>query len=111
MFPDAPEQEPKDLQTEIKRPSFLKRLLVVVIVAIGVGFASWQYTQDPKTALMLTVAIVVSGVMLGLRALRLKKEMRATSPLRMVINIIVAITVLAIVLYFYTRGMDNMLEP
>ena len=113
MFPDTPENEtePKDVQTEIKRPSFLKRLLIVIVVAVGVGFGAWKYTQDAKTAFMLAVAIVVSGVMLGLRALRLKKEMRATSPLRMVLNIIVAIAVLAIVLYFYTRGMDNLLEP
>ncbi len=111
MFPDTPEQEPEDIRTEIKRLSFLRHLLIVIVVAAAVGFGAWKYTQDPKTAFMLTVAIAVSGVMLGLRALRLKKEMRATSPLRMVLNIIVAVAVLAIVLYFYTRGMDNLLQP
>lgn len=86
---------------------------VLLCVCGGVAYGAWRFTAGDVQMTLLTVgAAVVTGLSLMFRIGMMKdKSAKPMSPLRIVLNIIVAAAILAGCFYFYARGIDNMIAP
>lgn len=87
--------------------------LVLLCVCGGVAYAAWRFTAGDVQMTLLTLgAAVVTGLSLMFRIGMMKDtSAKPMSPLRIVLNIIVAAAILAGCFYFYARGIDNMIAP
>lgn len=89
--------------------------LLVLLAAAGAGaYGAWRFTGgDMKMALMTVGAALITVLSLLFRIGLAKKDAgkKPVSMLRILLNIIVAVSILAAIFYFYARGIDNMVAP
>lgn len=108
-------KEAREDLTDTGNPSRRRAVggLVLLCITGGVAYAAWRFTAgDMQMMLLMVGAALVTGASLLFRATMMKdKSAKRASPLRIVLNIIVAAAILAGCFYFYARGIDNLLAP
>lgn len=115
MFPDhpsSPEQENKtgDMHQGIR--GLWRASVVVPLLALVLGAVSLYCLGDAKIAAAMASTVAVTGGMVVWRYKQpRRKNTPAISPLRMIVNIVIATAIMAMIIYIYTRGIDNYLAP
>jgi len=108
---DTTTPEKRDDFADSRRQRSLRKIIMVVLLLAALG-AAWHFTGgDIKMVALLTGALAITGFSLAMKLGSMKARAKSMSAGRIVLNIVVAVLILAAVWYFYARGMDSMLEP
>lgn len=110
---DSTAPEKRDDFADFQRRRNLRRIIMVVGL-LAVAGAAWHFTGgDLQMAALLTAALAISGFsfMSRLGSMKDRAKAKGMSAGRIVLNIVVALLILAAIWYFYAHGMDNLLQP